>query len=87
MYKIYHGILLSLVPESLCSGYALHGPWDEFNLAPTDKSSRPNSIHTPRGNVLNQQHLFELAKTSGATTLSGNWFFAVLNFGQEIRPH
>jgi len=56
------------------------GPWDHFNFAPKNRTSRPASIHSTQGNVQNAQALIG----SGTATLAGNGSFVVIDFGQEV---
>ncbi|KAF5355117.1 hypothetical protein D9756_005314 [Leucocoprinus leucothites] len=56
------------------------GPWDQFNFAPRNRTSRPTSIHSTQGNVRNAQALIG----SGTARLTGNGSFIVVDFGQEV---
>lgn len=77
-------LLAAAIP--LCLGLAPQGPWDEFNLAPASRISRPNGIYSFQGSVQDQHNLLESPKTSGVATLSGKGSYIVLDFGQEVWP-
>ncbi|KAF9440931.1 glycoside hydrolase family 78 protein [Macrolepiota fuliginosa MF-IS2] len=73
--------ILSLISFQVAA-VAPPGPWDSFNFAPKDRTSHPTSIRTVSGEVQNMDALVN--SSAGATTLSGNGSFVVVDFGQEV---
>ncbi|KAF9447500.1 glycoside hydrolase family 78 protein [Macrolepiota fuliginosa MF-IS2] len=73
--------ILSLISFQ-AAAVAPPGPWDSFNFAPKNRTSRPTSIRTVSGDVQNAGALVN--SSAGATILSGNGSFVVVDFGQEV---
>ena len=73
--------LVALLFSALqASSIAPKGPWDNFNFAPKNRTSRPARIHSTQGNVQNAQALVGF----GTATITGNGSFVVVDFGQEV---
>ncbi|KAJ3569435.1 hypothetical protein NP233_g5042 [Leucocoprinus birnbaumii] len=56
------------------------GPWDQFNIAPKSRDSRPIKVHSVRGEVQDPGALIG----SGTATFAEDSSFVVLDFGQEV---
>ncbi|KAJ3570977.1 hypothetical protein NP233_g4058 [Leucocoprinus birnbaumii] len=56
------------------------GPWDQFNITPKSRDSRPIKVHSVRGEVQDPGALIG----SGTATFAEDGSFVVLDFGQEV---
>ncbi|THH10640.1 hypothetical protein EW146_g8311 [Bondarzewia mesenterica] len=60
---------------------APHGPWDEFNFAPTSRTVYPAVVRYVEGSV---QAANNLVANQGSATLAVNGSWVALDFGKEV---
>ncbi|PRP78012.1 glycoside hydrolase family 78 protein [Planoprotostelium fungivorum] len=78
-----HSILfLLLLSLYSCSAKAPSGPWDNYNLAPAQRSILPQSVYETGGDVVGAVKVLQ----GGQVTLSGD-AWVVLDFGKESPTH
>jgi len=84
MTMIFISSFAALLLASPAISIAPAGPWDAFNLAPSDRTSvTPKFVHATVGSVVGAENLLGNATTTDGATFSGNGSYVVLDFGQE----